>query len=506
MCSPLDVRPRLRGVSTAPTWLTSVGYDCPARDPAHAPGGRGPRPDPAPRQARTFDHERPRRGREAQVQTSPAGASRPGRAQDRRATRRGTCPRHRSGRLRVGRASTGSGETQWARGARGGSADRLRPPRATSGIGARVEEARRARRSVSRPVTSWWLTPTRSARRMIAEGSGWPLGAPAPPAVELGAGSPATRRRGGRRSGIAAAQASVDLPRHRAPATSPARRATTRGSAGTGQRHRRSATDVCTRPSGVSTIVKDRALRRAAPAAGRPRRRAACRARSPWPPSHRRPTIAAVRSPSLRRRQRRIRDAATEPPAARVLGRRRRDTPNRRGRPRRAGGPWHLRSVYCRLAPTDTRESTCSSTSCMRATTRSSRMSSSSANPSGSRRSSSSWSRRIRRRIQDGYIHDTLSEAIAVELERDYEFIFVSDDRLTAAVNVSSVRRPTTSWPTSGTRGKKRGGRRENDEEQGRTGGRGLPERSWRNSTPTAGARTDQRLKRISSTSPSLTR
>ena len=44
----------------------------------------------------------------------------------------------------------------------------------------------------------------------------------------------------------------------------------------------------------------------------------------------------------------------------------------------------------------------------------------------------------IRRRIQDVYIHDTLSEAIAVELERDYGFIYVSDDRLVASVNVST--------------------------------------------------------------------
>jgi hypothetical protein len=42
----------------------------------------------------------------------------------------------------------------------------------------------------------------------------------------------------------------------------------------------------------------------------------------------------------------------------------------------------------------------------------------------------------IRRRIQDSYIHDTLIEAIAVELERDHGFIYVSDDRLAAAVNV----------------------------------------------------------------------
>ena len=44
----------------------------------------------------------------------------------------------------------------------------------------------------------------------------------------------------------------------------------------------------------------------------------------------------------------------------------------------------------------------------------------------------------IRRRIQDGYIHDTLSEAIAVELERDHGFIYVSDDALVASVNVST--------------------------------------------------------------------
>jgi hypothetical protein len=43
----------------------------------------------------------------------------------------------------------------------------------------------------------------------------------------------------------------------------------------------------------------------------------------------------------------------------------------------------------------------------------------------------------IRRRIQDTHVSNTLVEAIADELERDYEFIAISDDRLTAAVNVS---------------------------------------------------------------------
>ena len=44
----------------------------------------------------------------------------------------------------------------------------------------------------------------------------------------------------------------------------------------------------------------------------------------------------------------------------------------------------------------------------------------------------------IRRRIQDTYEDDTLIEAIAVELERDHGFVFISDERLTAAANVST--------------------------------------------------------------------
>ena len=45
---------------------------------------------------------------------------------------------------------------------------------------------------------------------------------------------------------------------------------------------------------------------------------------------------------------------------------------------------------------------------------------------------------RVRHEVQDAYEQDTLIEAIAAVLERDYDFIFVSDDRLTAAVNVSA--------------------------------------------------------------------
>lgn len=43
----------------------------------------------------------------------------------------------------------------------------------------------------------------------------------------------------------------------------------------------------------------------------------------------------------------------------------------------------------------------------------------------------------IRRRIVDTYVDDTLIEAIAIELEREHGFIFISDERLSAAVNVS---------------------------------------------------------------------
>ena len=43
----------------------------------------------------------------------------------------------------------------------------------------------------------------------------------------------------------------------------------------------------------------------------------------------------------------------------------------------------------------------------------------------------------IRRRVVDSYEQETLIQAIADELERDYAFIAINDDRLTAAVNVS---------------------------------------------------------------------
>ncbi len=65
----------------------------------------------------------------------------------------------------------------------------------------------------------------------------------------------------------------------------------------------------------------------------------------------------------------------------------------------------------------------------------------------------------IRRRIQDAYEGDTLIEAIASELERDYEFITVSDDRLhgrgervagtTTRTSSRTSTNPRTAWTTS---------------------------------------------------------
>jgi hypothetical protein len=44
----------------------------------------------------------------------------------------------------------------------------------------------------------------------------------------------------------------------------------------------------------------------------------------------------------------------------------------------------------------------------------------------------------IRKQVQGHHEEDTLIEAIAVELQRSYAFLFISDDRITAAVNVST--------------------------------------------------------------------
>ena len=45
----------------------------------------------------------------------------------------------------------------------------------------------------------------------------------------------------------------------------------------------------------------------------------------------------------------------------------------------------------------------------------------------------------IRTRIQDTFEEDTIIEAIALELEREHGFTFVSDARLEASVHVSTI-------------------------------------------------------------------
>jgi hypothetical protein len=45
----------------------------------------------------------------------------------------------------------------------------------------------------------------------------------------------------------------------------------------------------------------------------------------------------------------------------------------------------------------------------------------------------------VRAKVQDTFEEDTLIEAIALELEREHEFTFVSDARLTASVHVSPL-------------------------------------------------------------------
>ncbi len=44
----------------------------------------------------------------------------------------------------------------------------------------------------------------------------------------------------------------------------------------------------------------------------------------------------------------------------------------------------------------------------------------------------------VRRALQDSHEEDTLIEAIAIELERSHGFVYVGDERITAAVNVST--------------------------------------------------------------------
>ena len=171
------------------------------------------------------------------------------------------------------------------------------------------------------------------------------------------------------------------------------------------------------------------------------------------------------RQPEPGGRQGRVRDAAAEPPAARIVlgdvARGRRPTWTHLDRGAGASAPSGTLAVRILRPrqPSATRQP-CSSTSSTRATTRSTRTSSSSANPRWSPTSSSSSSSRIRHQIQDTYEHDTLIEAIAVELERDHGFIFVSDDRLVGGGQRLDRGGARTSSPTSTSDRRRRGRRR----------------------------------------------
>jgi hypothetical protein len=55
---------------------------------------------------------------------------------------------------------------------------------------------------------------------------------------------------------------------------------------------------------------------------------------------------------------------------------------------------------------------------------------------------------RIRRRVQDGFTHDTLIEAIADGLESEFGFTPIDDDELTASVHISVVEDENVLIPT----------------------------------------------------------
>jgi len=80
----------------------------------------------------------------------------------------------------------------------------------------------------------------------------------------------------------------------------------------------------------------------------------------------------------------------------------------------------------------------------------------------------------VRARVQDAYEEDTLVEAIAAELEREHDFLFVSDDRIVAAVRVSHVANEnalvTADEDGVRRRGNHRDGRRDEDEDDGDDG------------------------------------
>ena len=153
-------------------------------------------------------------------------------------------------------------------------------------VGARVEEAGRASASGVSASTSWWLTPTRSARRDERRRPRRPARRPARPATRSRR-NPCQPTATSAPSGMTAAQSSSTSP---ATGTSdqPGAARHDSGRAGDRQRHADRVTHVWTRPVGRLAVVEDRAFveRHEPEVDARPR--AAGRARAPWPRSRRR--------------------------------------------------------------------------------------------------------------------------------------------------------------------------------------------------------------------------
>ena len=231
----------------------------------------------------------------------------------RRAAPRGTCRRRRSGRPAIGRgrqvaAATSAGPSSPTRISRPPAAPRSRGgPRPGGGAG-EVGDARR------RP-TSWWLTPTRSARASSASARrhGASTARPAARSRRKPCQPMATTRRRGR-----------PRPRRRRSRRRPGRRPGARVASHVGerrdrQRHARAHGTVWTRPVGVSRLSKTGASASAheddvdagpRSRSSSVRRRRLARRRRRAPPSGAR----AGRSRA------RVGHAAAEPPAARIVG------------------------------------------------------------------------------------------------------------------------------------------------------------------------------------------
>ena len=156
------------------------------------------------------------------------------------------------------------------------------PPRAPSVTSSSAPGCRNPARSARLvPVTtSWWLTPTRSARRSSADGAGARRVDP-PARDEVRGASPASRAPTYRAAGM------TRRPARRRPLPRPAR-ATTPGAVaprlrqvGHARASGRPRGTVCTRPSGVSRFSKTGPSSSRIEPEVHPRRRAAGRARRP---------------------------------------------------------------------------------------------------------------------------------------------------------------------------------------------------------------------------------